>query len=710
MSARLAVSGLTLLVSLCYASLAPAALVHRYQFNGSADDSVGGANGALVNNTGNASYGSGRLTLGNDGSQSSNANNGDYVDLPNGIISALGNHGTFEAWVTWNGPGDSNWQRIFDFGTSDGGENQSSGGTNSYYVFMTPRNSSTGTYRVGYRNPSGSPVEQTISHTSALPVGSQRHVALVWDGTAGTATMYLNGQSVGSNTLHMALSDLTDNNNWLGRAQWNDPMFTGSFNEFRIYDHALSATEVQGSFLQGANLNTGLVHRYSFNGNADDSVGGAHGTLVNTTGGSTYGGGVLHLGNDGTQTSGGGGGGATNGDYVDLPNGIISDLGNSATVEVWLTWNGGSGNWQRIFDFGRSDGGEDISDSGGAQHFVMMTPRSSGSQMELHYRNGSSTTALTRSAMSTGEKLHVALVWDGAASEARMYWNGHLVDSDALNMSLSDLSDVNNWLGRSQYGGDAMLAADLHEVRIYNKALSSLEIGSSRLAGTEDLNTANVQRVVSGAITYHPINLADALPNTNINYDQLLLDGGEQTLGGVPFDIADVGGNNGWNSHLDGGDGSDVRSLTIPVGDVYGVIEADVLLGTYWGEKTTGTYASLIFEATDGTTFTVELDGESELRDYQTSGFADIINGITTTEVLTDGNRRVDMTKIILPDAWSSLTLASITLEDRGYNGLQRTFLTGLTVAAAIPEPSTFVLAGLGLLALGFVGRRRRRG
>ena len=40
---------------------------HTLTNNGNADDSVGGANGALVNNTGSASYGSGRLTLGNDG-------------------------------------------------------------------------------------------------------------------------------------------------------------------------------------------------------------------------------------------------------------------------------------------------------------------------------------------------------------------------------------------------------------------------------------------------------------------------------------------------------------------------------------------------------------------------------------------------------------------------------------------------------------------
>ena len=34
---------------------------------------------------------------------------------------------------------------------------------------------------------------------------------------------------------------LIDNNNWLGRAQFNDQLFRGSYDEFRIYDIPLTA-------------------------------------------------------------------------------------------------------------------------------------------------------------------------------------------------------------------------------------------------------------------------------------------------------------------------------------------------------------------------------------------------------------------------------------------------------------------------------------
>src|SRR5687767_2562781 len=85
------------------------ALIHRYAFDGTgslAIDDVSGENGVIVNTE---LGGQGQLYLDRTGPEQ-------YVDLPNGIISAL-HSATFEAWVVWETPEPSQfWERIFDFG------------------------------------------------------------------------------------------------------------------------------------------------------------------------------------------------------------------------------------------------------------------------------------------------------------------------------------------------------------------------------------------------------------------------------------------------------------------------------------------------------------------------------------------------------------------------------------------------------------------
>ncbi len=69
----------------------------------------------------------------------------------------------------------------------------------------------------------------------------------------------------------------------------------------------------------------------------------------------------------------------------------------------------------------------------------------------------------------------------------RWYRNGALDGSVAGTDSLSQLTDVNNWLGRSQYLGDPDLRGTLYEFRIYNTALSQAAIQASFMAGTDPL-------------------------------------------------------------------------------------------------------------------------------------------------------------------------------------------------------------------------------
>ncbi len=83
--------------------------------------------------------------------------------------------------------------------------------------------------------------------------------------------VYRDGEFVDSKAVTVELGNLNDVNNWLGRSNWTaDANTQGSYNEFRIYDYALTANQILGSYLNGPNtINFGLVGDYNKNGNLD---------------------------------------------------------------------------------------------------------------------------------------------------------------------------------------------------------------------------------------------------------------------------------------------------------------------------------------------------------------------------------------------------------------------------------------------------------
>lgn len=217
-------------------------LKHRYSFSEAAGtattvDSVGGANGEVL---GSASLADGRLTLdGVDGS---------YVNLPNGIITALGNNGTIEMWLSYNdGPV---WTRAFDFGTREDGED---GGANGLdYLYFTPKNGD-GIARFQVNFPNGGDTAP-LSHPGSMPIGQEYHIAITYSSTGQTSRMFTNGVLVATGGALQPLSAMNnnDNNNWLGRSQFpGDAFFPGKFNEFRIHQGAMTPAQVQASFGAG---------------------------------------------------------------------------------------------------------------------------------------------------------------------------------------------------------------------------------------------------------------------------------------------------------------------------------------------------------------------------------------------------------------------------------------------------------------------------
>ncbi len=198
----------------------------------------------------------GMITLGNDGAQYSNGAgdgqaNGNYIDLPNGIVSHLGTVASFECWFVWDGPASNNWQRVFDFGQSALGEDLSDNASGQYNLFVSPRAGSQ-RLRGAWRNPAQ---EKSID-SPAGPVlvnGGLNQVVLVCDGYEQKAVLYWNGQLAGAGTLDFKPADMDDRNNWLGRSQWGDPLFNGRYADFRIYDYPLSDEEILSSWLAGPN-------------------------------------------------------------------------------------------------------------------------------------------------------------------------------------------------------------------------------------------------------------------------------------------------------------------------------------------------------------------------------------------------------------------------------------------------------------------------
>ena len=242
--------------------------IHRYDFNNSAagdasdaviEDIVGVANGVVLG--AGSSFDGEKLSL-NGGPSDTAA----YVDLPNGLISGLTSV-TIEGWVTIDG--SQTWSRIFDFGSNSPGEEDGelegpgddNGGDTSgldYFFLSAQRGDNISDQRVEIRNedPAGGGVI-TIDSSEPTAAGDTYHFVVSFDGDedGGTVTYYRNGRLESEGDTDIPLSEINDVNNWLGRSNWtNDANLEGSYDEFRIYDYALTEGQAVGSFLAGPNL------------------------------------------------------------------------------------------------------------------------------------------------------------------------------------------------------------------------------------------------------------------------------------------------------------------------------------------------------------------------------------------------------------------------------------------------------------------------
>ncbi len=255
---------------LAYLAAPPAMgqLVHRYSFTSNVSDSVGGAafSGSVVDAgaTTNAVFNAGQLDLSANTGQASNAITEDaYVNLPNGLISSTATTNGAVALEFWYTLSESHtWQRVGDFGISNGGEDMSPLGSASPYLSIVAT-SGRGN-QVDMTNHTSTGVEPVVGFGGAATFGTPYHVMAVYDHndhrafvagqpSNGTMSLYVDGALIGTGPIHpdIDIRTFTDVNNWLGRSQWPDPLFDGSYDEFRIYNRAPSDAYVAASFAAG---------------------------------------------------------------------------------------------------------------------------------------------------------------------------------------------------------------------------------------------------------------------------------------------------------------------------------------------------------------------------------------------------------------------------------------------------------------------------
>ncbi|MCB1132039.1 MAG: hypothetical protein KDN05_12985, partial [Verrucomicrobiae bacterium] len=239
-----------------------------------------------------------------------------------------------------------------------------------------------------------------------------------------------------------------------------------------------------------------LAHRWSFNGDLTDSVGGSNAQILNDSAGdlgnsSTLGGSAVTLDGGTRATS----------DYVNLGSNLIGGKETPVTVELWVTQHSVQ-NWSRMFSFGNNTA-ENL--------FMSLTQGTDINTDRVEWKDAATTNGNDTNAPYTLDtQFHVVMTLVPAVNTAgdefplysgtRVTWYSAPVGDDSgvfyakgtfdTTNFVADLNDVANNLGRSFYG-DNTANATYDEVRIYDGALTGSGVqtnGFTDSAGPDDVN------------------------------------------------------------------------------------------------------------------------------------------------------------------------------------------------------------------------------
>jgi hypothetical protein len=259
----------------------------------------------------------------------------------------------------------------------------------------------------------------------------------------------------------------------------------------------------------------GLAHRYSFTANANDSVGGANGTL---NGDASISGGAVVLTGNTNAVSGGF-------SSVILPAGILSGV-DEVTIETWATFPGVISTWANLYSFGNTDT-DPLSTyfPGTGNNYIAFCPHTGAPGMQSTFGQGApgffaERDAFTGSVLDGMANVHIAVVYHPLAGTESLFTNGVLAATVSIFNTLTDPiaagdlaftnhsilsytlgTDPINHIGQSVYTGDPGLLANVDEFRIYTNALTVAQIAAEYALGPNQLLGTSLTTSLSATLS-----------------------------------------------------------------------------------------------------------------------------------------------------------------------------------------------------------------
>jgi len=356
----------------------------------------------------------------------------DYVDIGDNNID-LGNSGTVSLWAHPRMEEGDTRGNLFEGGYS---------GDDRLYTFMYP----------------DSEFEVGLGASNNIGIGwypemdKLYYFALVWDG--GEFEVYANNEKVGDGTYSGEVS--TDQGNWyIGNSYFGDYYFEGLIDDVRVYDRALSESEISdlynnrykelGDEVAHWKMNegfNGLVPRNGTNYDIEDTSNNSnHGTEygnVSWTG--SYIPRYSKLDFNGTD------------DHVEVES---FDIGNEGSLGGWILSRGIGDEHQAI-----------IGHHTGADDRLYLLIHTGNDEFQL----GISDSYSRAGNVEYDKWHHLFMTWED--NKAYMFVNGEQIDSLEFEGNVS--SDNENWEFGQVFG--QYLDGKLEDIRIYDRALSENEI------------------------------------------------------------------------------------------------------------------------------------------------------------------------------------------------------------------------------------------